>query len=376
MLRLIEQGGGDPFAAAGSMGLMLAVDQDQFLSIAKLRAARQAHASFLRALKIAPRPLDLHAETAWRMMSRRDPHVNMLRATAAVFAAGAGGADHVTVLPFTLAIGLPDRFARRMARNVQTVLARESRIGAVSDAAAGSGYVETLTREIAEKAWGVFQSIERAGGLVAGLEAGTVKAMLAETAAARANDVARRKEAITGVSEFPNLAEVPAAVLDAPRRAPSGHGLTQHRVAEPFEALRDRADAASRRPAVFMAAMGRMADFTARAGFMQNLFAAGGIAAPVGEGFATTAEAAQAFAASGATAACLASSDTVYETLAVETVTALKAAGARTIVFAGRPGALEAALTGAGVTQFAFAGMDAVAFLDAILDAIPTEDRV
>ncbi len=376
MLRLIEQGNGDPFAAAGSMGLMLAVDQDQFLSIAKLRAARQAHASFLRALNIAPRPLDLHAETAWRMMSRRDPHVNMLRATAAVFAAGAGGADHVTVLPFTLAIGLPDRFARRMARNVQTVLARESRIGAVSDPAAGSGYVETLTREIAEKAWGVFQSIERAGGLVAGLEAGTVKAMLAETAAARANDVARRKEAITGVSEFPNLAEVPAAVLDAPRRAPSGHGLIQHRVAEPFEALRDRADAAPRRPAVFMAAMGRMADFTARAGFMQNLFAAGGIAAPVGEGFATTAEAAQAFAASGATAACLASSDAVYETLAVETVTALKAAGARTIVFAGRPGALEAALTGAGVTQFAFAGMDAVAFLDAILDAIPTEDRV
>ncbi len=116
MLRLIEQGGGDPFAAAGSMGLMLAVDQDQFLSIAKLRAARQAHASFLRALNIAPRPLDLHAETAWRMMSRRDPHVNMLRATAAVFAAGAGGADHLTVLPFTLAIGLPDPFAQGVGR--------------------------------------------------------------------------------------------------------------------------------------------------------------------------------------------------------------------------------------------------------------------
>ena len=376
MLRLVESGGGDPLAAAAMMGLMLAADQDQFLSIASLRAARQAHASFLRALNIEPRPLDLHAETSWRMMTRRDPFVNMLRATAAVFAAGTGGADHVTVLPFTLALGLPDGFARRMARNVHTVLAREAFIGAVTDAAAGSGYVEAMTGAIAERAWALFQEIERGGGLAAALENGTVQAMLAETAAARAKDVARRKQAITGVSEFPNLAEAPVAVLDALRRAARSGGLPQHRVAEPFERLRDRSDAlGDRRPAVFMANLGRIADFTARATFMQNLLAAGGISAPGNDGFATADEAAAAFAASGADAACVASSDAVYETLAVETVKALKAAGARAIVFAGKPGALETALTQAGVTQFAFAGMDAVAFLSSLFDAITREAR-
>jgi methylmalonyl-CoA mutase len=147
-------------------------------------------------------------------------------------------------------------------------------------------------------------------------------------------------------------------------------------LAEPFEALRDRADAAGeQRPAVFMANLGRIADFTARATFMQNLLAAGGIAAPGNDGFASPAEAAAAFAASGATAACVASSDPVYETLAVETVAALRAAGARPILFAGRPGPLEAALTDAGVSQFAFAGMDAVAFLNQVFDAISPEVR-
>ncbi len=293
MLRLVEAGGGDPLTAAATMGLMLAVDQDQFLSISTLRAARRAHASFLHALNIAPRPLDLHAETAWRMITRCDPFVNMLRATAAVFAAGVGGADHVTVLPFTLAIGLPDAFARRMARNVQTVLAREAFIGAVADAAAGSGYVEAMTDAIAARAWALFQEIERGGGLVQALESGTVKAMLAETAAARAKDVARRKEAITGVSEFPNLSEAPVATLDAPRRAVHAGGLPQLRVAEPFEALRERADALGEsRPRVFMANLGRIADFTARATFLQNLLAAGGVAAPGNEGFATSAAAA------------------------------------------------------------------------------------
>ena len=153
------------------------------------------------------------------MMTRRDPFVNMLRSTAAVFAAGAGGADHVTVLPFTLAIGLPDPFARRMARNVQTVLARESRIGAVRDAAAGSGYVEALTARARREGLGGVPGDRGAGRSCRGARrAGTVQAMLAETATARAKDVARRKEAITGVSEFPNLAEAPVAVLDAPRR--------------------------------------------------------------------------------------------------------------------------------------------------------------
>ena len=74
------------------------------------------------------------ADTAWRMMGKRDPHVNVVRTTIAVVAAAFGGADAVTVLPFTLPLGLPDRFARRMARNTQLVLIEEASLAAAAQA--------------------------------------------------------------------------------------------------------------------------------------------------------------------------------------------------------------------------------------------------
>src|SRR6185312_1781476 len=106
------------------------------------------------------------------MMTRRDPYVNMLRATIAVFAAGLGGADAVTVLPFTASLGLPDRFARRIARNTQLILIEESHLAAVADPAAGCGAIEHLTQELCRTAWSQFQEIERAGGAAAALESG------------------------------------------------------------------------------------------------------------------------------------------------------------------------------------------------------------
>jgi methylmalonyl-CoA mutase len=94
------------------------------------------------------------------MMAVKDPHTNILRATAAVFGAGLGGADSISVLPFSLAQGLPNAFSRRVARNVQTVLAEESNLWRVADPASGAGYIETYTRELCDRAWGVFQSAE------------------------------------------------------------------------------------------------------------------------------------------------------------------------------------------------------------------------
>ena len=88
---------------------------------------------------LAPKPAFIAAETAWRMLTQRDPYVNMLRATIATFSAGLGGANAITVLPHTLALGLPDPFARRVARNTQLVLLEESNLAKVSDPAAGSG---------------------------------------------------------------------------------------------------------------------------------------------------------------------------------------------------------------------------------------------
>ncbi len=226
----------------------LAADADQFLTTAKFRALRKLWARVEEACGLSPRPVFVAAETAWRMMTKRDPFVNMLRSTMAVVAAGLGGADSITVLPHTAAIGLPDGFARRIARNTQLILLEESNLAKVGDPAAGSGGFESLTTELCVAAWSLFQEIEKAAGPDLALEQGLIQAKVAAVRVEREKAIARRKDALTGTSEFPDIAETPAAVLDiapaSPLPAASSAALPCRRLAEPFEALRDAADRA------------------------------------------------------------------------------------------------------------------------------------
>jgi methylmalonyl-CoA mutase len=299
----------------------------------------------------------------------------MLRATMATFSAGLGGANAITVLPHTLALGLPDPFARRAARNTQLVLLEESNLAKVSDPAAGSGGIETLTRQLCDAAWSLFQEIEKAGGLFASLEQNLIQSRVAATRAVRESNIAKRRDVLTGASEFPNLHEADVAVLDARPVVlpPYGEakikfdGMPPMRLAAPFEALRDKSDgrlkSAGARPKIFLANLGTAADFTARAAFAKSFFETGGIEAVDTEGFADPAALAAAFEASGAAVACLCSSDKVYGEHAAAAAKALQAAGAKHIYLAGRPGDREAALRGSGVGDFVFAGGDALAML-------------
>jgi methylmalonyl-CoA mutase len=369
-LRMLEAGGHDLERARDAIGVVLVADADEFLTIAKFRAMRRLWAQVEAACGLAPKPLRLHAETAWRMMTRRDPFVNILRATMAAGSAGLGGADVVTALPYTLALGLPDAFARRVVRNSQIVLIEESNLARVADPAAGAGAFEALTQNLVEAAWDAFQAIEREGGIVASLRQGRIQARIAETRAVRARNVATRREALTGASEFPFLAEKPVAVLDvaaAPRSPSSDGALPSHRLAEPYEALRDASDAylarTGRRPALFLANLGTVAVFNARATFAANAFAAGGIEALDNEGFSDPDALAAAFRASGASIACLCSSDAVYATQGVVAADALRGAGATTIYLAGKPADLMDALRAAGVDAFLHAGCDLLALL-------------
>ncbi|MDG4864931.1 methylmalonyl-CoA mutase subunit beta, partial [Streptomyces sp. T-3] len=219
-----------------------AATADQFTTIAKLRAARRLWARVAEACGAPQAGGQLqHAVTSPVMMTRRDPWVNMLRTTVATLAAGVGGADAVTVLPFDHELGLPDAFARRIARNTSTVLIEESHLARVIDPAGGSWYVERLTDELAHAAWAFFQDIERAGGQQAALRSGMVGDRLAATWAVRSKALAKRREPVTGVSEFPNLAEQP--VVREPVPKPASGGLPRVRRDEGFEALRARSDA-------------------------------------------------------------------------------------------------------------------------------------
>lgn len=370
-LRPLEAAGLDLVEAAQTIEVLITADVAQFATMAKLRALRLLWRAALEACGIKePPPLAIHAETAWRSLTRRDAHVNLLRGTLAAFAAGVGGADSLTVLPFTQALGLPDDFARRLARNTQFVLMEESNLHRVADPAAGSGAVEEHTDRLAETAWELFRAIEREGGMVEALTSGMWHATIDQTRIARMKDIATRREPITGTSEFPLLGEAKVAVLAPavtlpPTPPPEGallcEPLEPHRLAEPFEQLRDAAERASTPPQIFLVNLGDHASFSARAGFARNLFEAGGILAPMNSGFATPEDAVAGFRASDARIACLCASDSAYGEQAAATAAALKAAGAHAVWLAGKP---EAA-PGAAIDGFIFAGCDAVAALRA-----------
>src|SRR5262249_16288856 len=401
-LRALEASGVTLADARCMIYFPLAADADQFLTTAKFRALRKLWARVEEACRLTQAPIFIAAETAWRMMTRRDPFVNMLRTTMAVVAAGLGGADSIAVVPHTAAIGLPDAFARRIARNTQLILLEESNLAKVADPSAGSGALESLTHELCVTAWSLFQDIEKAGGAVTALEQGLIQAEVAAVRAAREKAIAHCKDALRGPSAFPYLAEEAVEVLapssrpaapshlvgegcgrgagsstdvphdTAPDPSPQGAGektFPCRRLAEPFEALRDASDRAleqtGSRPKIFLANLGGLADFTARASYAKNFFEAGGIEAVTNDGFENREEMLAQFKASGPGLACMCSSDTVYAAEAAEAANALRASGASHIYLAGRQGERETALRTAGVGTFIYLGCDMLATLTA-----------
>ncbi|KUH65703.1 methylmalonyl-CoA mutase [Mycolicibacterium novocastrense] len=278
-LRALEEGGVGVADALRQISFRIAADDDQFMTIAKLRAARLLWA---RAAEVVGAPehgaVRLHATTSLPMMSKRDPWVNMLRTTVAAFSAGVGGADTIQVHPFDVAIpggfpGTAPSFARRMARNTQLLLLEESHLGRVLDPAAGSWHVEDLTEQLAEQAWKHFQDIESRGGFEQARD--HIASQIAEVAERRAEDIAHRRTALTGVNEFPNIAD-PAL--------PQGDSLPGvARYAAGFEELRDRSDAflekTGARPEVLLLPLGPLAEHNVRTTFAANLLASGGIEA-------------------------------------------------------------------------------------------------
>jgi methylmalonyl-CoA mutase len=422
-LRATTAAGLDVDGAARQILFSISLGTHHFLAVAKLRAARRLWSRVVEACGGSPGAgaMRVHARVSKRVLTLRDPYVNLLRNTVACFAAGVGGAEAITSVPFDAAAGLPDAQSRRIARNTVLVLQEEAHLHRVIDPPGGSWYLDWLTDQVADRAWGIFQEVERRGGMLRTIEAGWVAQQIESAFAPRAKNLARRKEGITGVSEFPNVGEAPvvrpapdritlrataigrlagarrssvsitgpnvAALVDAAEkgasigqlaRALGFHAeptlippLAPHPFAEPFEELRAASDsflaARERRPRVFLANMGSAAHHTARATYAKNFFEAGGFEVIGNNGFRDADAAAKAFAESGATVAVICSSDKLYPEVVPLLAPKLKAAGARTVVLAGNPGASEAAWRGAGVGRFIFIKCDVLATLREML---------
>ncbi|HEY4059432.1 MAG TPA: methylmalonyl-CoA mutase family protein [Kofleriaceae bacterium] len=401
-LRALVDAGRPVKEAVRSLWVQVAIGRDTFGELCKLRALRLTmHKVFV--LAGAPHvPLDaIHAVCSSRTQATRDPWVNMLRVTTEVFAAVLGGAQLVSPRPFDEALGVPSALARRVARNTALVLREESHLGRVIDAAGGAYYIEARTDALARAAWDRFQQIENGGGIVELLSDNMrgIRAFVEPAWAKRADDLSKRKAAVLGVSEFANLTE------QLPTLAPTPPGLeilypplAIHREAEGWEALRAKAEAS--KPQVTIVTLGPASEHRARVGFVQNLFAAIGVtpkelaapgtrsgttqpppiagmavgstaALPVGAlSAAAGSTLADRLASAGdnatmrADVAVLCGSDERYATDAANVAKQLKAAGAKKVVIAGRPGDLEAALREAGVDAFVFMGADVLATLD------------
>jgi methylmalonyl-CoA mutase len=371
-LRALTGAGLDLAAAAGQLEFRYAATAEQFPTIAKLRAARRLWSRATEACGTAL-PQFQHAVSAPTMLTRRDAHGNLLRGTVAGFAAGVGGADAVTVAPFDAALGASassarGAFSRRIARNTQSLLVQESHLARVVDPAGGSWFVESLTAELAAAAWAFFQEIEAAGGAIAALDAGLVAERVAAVREDRERAAARRTAAITGVSEFADLAEPAPARRPVPE--PPGGGLPRFRPAAPYEAFRDRSDAVlaetGARPRAFLATLGPLSAYAARAGFARNLLAAGGIETAEAGPTETAQEVADAFRAAGTPVAVLCSTDALYGERAAQTVAALREAGARQVLLAG-------AAEVPGLDGHLAAGCDALAVIGSVYTALEAQ---
>ncbi|MDR1237653.1 MAG: methylmalonyl-CoA mutase family protein, partial [Propionibacteriaceae bacterium] len=369
-LRALEAAGVSPEDAMSQIDFRVAVNANQFTSITKLRAFRRVWDRIGEACWVPAdkRGAVQHAVTSWRMITRDDTYVNLLRNTIACFAAAVGGAESITVLPFDTAHGLPTDFSRRMARNIQLLTAEEANVGRVNDPAGGAYFVESYTDQLAEKAWALFQQIEAAGGMISWMTSGEAAKAIDTVNAERAKRLATRKLPITGVSMFPRDEEVAIDVRPRPT-APERAGLAWHRDAEVFEAMRDRSAKSDPKPQVFLACLGERRDFGGREGFTKPLLAVAGIAQPQSEG-GTPEEVVAQVKAAGANCVVLASSAKVYAEQAIPVAKALKAAGVGTVYIAGRKTETGSDEADSVIDGEIFDGMDVVAFLSATLDKI------
>jgi methylmalonyl-CoA mutase len=432
-LRWLVDAGVPLGTALGQIGFRVGVGTDFFGELAKLRALRECWGRVALAAGAAAeaRHTHLHAVADRRAATRVDPWVNLLRGTSEAFSAAVAGADALTTEGFDVLLGSSDAFARRIAANAQTVLAEEAHVARVADPAGGSYYVEQLTDSLARQAWALLQEIETTGGMARAVLDGRVAGWIAPVAERTAQAVARRKQAITGVSEWadvnqapvrrelPDLAALaarkvarareratsmparaelealaaargaallPAAVAALGAGASVGqlgaalglHGtetrveaLVAHRLAEPFERLRDACDAerarSGRQPSAFLCNLGAAAQHKARSSFAAGLLSAGGIAALDDDGHSTLQAAGAAFVASGASTAVICGSDAQYAELAEAAARELRARGAKQVWLAGRAGEREAALREAGISGFLFMGCDVLTTLEALL---------
>ncbi len=411
---------------APRMRFSFSLGANVFMEIARMRAARMLWARIVKAFggNEESQKMAIHARTSAWNKTVYDPYVNMLRATTEAFAGVIGGCDSLHIGAFDETIRQPNEFSRRVARNIHTILREESNLARTIDPAGGSWYVESTTDAVASNSWALFQEVEKQGGLFKALEAGLPQRQVAEVAAKRTANAARRKDIFVGTNMYPNMTEKPLEIPSVDAQALQSERATQlaqyrasahaadalaelaagndvmgaaitaalngatlsqlavtskgdnttvapidaQRSAVPFEKLRQATDAYARRtgarPQVFLATMGPLAQHKPRADFSRSFLEVAAFDVIYRDGFDDVDAAADATLASQAPAVVICSTDKTYPDLVPPLTAKIKAANPDMAVFvAGYPADQVEAFKAAGVDDFIYMGANCLELL-------------
>ncbi|MFA5849467.1 MAG: methylmalonyl-CoA mutase family protein [Bacteroidales bacterium] len=361
-MNIMTEMGFAPEEAARRIKFTFAVGANYFMEIAKFRAARMLWANITKeygAAKECTQKMKIHAVTSQWNQTVYDSYVNMLRDTTEAMSAAIGGVDSLEVLPFDYQYREPGEFSNRVARNVQIILKEESHFDKVTDPAAGSYYVETLTASIAEESWKLFKGVEDKGGYREAFIAGFVQAEVKASSAKRDLNIATRREVILGTNQYPNFGENADkdVTLDVVTRGanveksknPIAEPLEKYRGAQAFEALRFATELSGKNPKAFMLTFGNLAFCRARAQFACNFFAVAGMEVTDNTRFSTVEEGVKAALEAKADIIVACSSDDEY----AESVPQIKelVGNKAIIVVAGEP-ACKDELIAKGINNF------------------------
>ena len=355
----------------------VSIGSNYFFEIAKIRAARYLIGQMIEAYKpskIENCSLYIHAVTSSWNKTLYDPYLNMLRTTTESMSSIIGGIDSLTVLPFNFVTSTNDDFALRIARNQQIILKEESHFGKITDPAAGSYYIETLTEQLIEKAWNQFLMIIDKGGFVACFKENYIQNIISESSDMRDEAVATRKENFVGVNQYPNITENidfesvncctdnnekedqddVQSSCECENMVPQFRTLQPYRGPEHFERLRLKTELFTKktghRPKVFLFTYGNLAMRIARAGFASNFFGCAGFEIINNNGFNTVEVGIEAAKESKAEIVVICSSDEEYATVAIDIYNGLK--DDSIVVVAGNPKESMDALKQAGLKYF------------------------
>ncbi|KAA9340807.1 methylmalonyl-CoA mutase family protein [Adhaeribacter soli] len=238
VLDCAEKAGVPAEKVIGHIQMHLAAGTNYFFEIAKLRALRLLWSALVNSYGLAGElasRLRVHSSTSRWYQTVFDPHVNLLRTTTEAMSAILGGSDSISVAPFDKIYKTPDDFSERIARNISVILKEESYLDKAIDPAAGSYYLEALTKELAENAWQIFQTLESKGGFRKALESGFIAAEIKKVTEEKFRAYTIRENILVGTNKYPNLHE---KVDFDPEQLMQSKYFDTSRAAYPFEIMR------------------------------------------------------------------------------------------------------------------------------------------